>query len=186
MRTLATDPAASVIPGESDLHTQTHLNYTGVLFIHRWEAAANTWCQFFNYVRIYDVQTVSLQSAISHILPCHARSDGGYSVVFTLASTLSKQHPSATAAGGLRRSRAVGRCINETLMAEMTKSSLDSLHKSISISTSCQHPQLLLAQPPARVGTVGQGHMQVNGVGRWRGGGMPSVWTLPVSCWGEC
>lgn len=111
---------------------------------------------------------------MSRIRPCHAGFDGGYSVVHTLASTLSEQHPSATAAGGRRRSRAVGRCVNETLMAEMTKSSLDSPHKSISSSTPRQHPQLLLAQPPARVGTVGRGHMQVNGVERWRGG-TPSV-----------
>lgn len=110
----------------------------------------------------------------SHIRPRRAGLGGGYSVAHTLASTLSERHPSATAAGGPWRSRAVGRCVNETLMAEMTKSSLDSLHKAISISTPCQHPQLLLAQPPARVGTVGQGHMQVNGVERWRGG-TPSV-----------
>lgn len=111
---------------------------------------------------------------MSHIRACHARFGGGCSVVHTLAATLSERHPSAPAAGGPRRSRAVGRCINETLMAEMTKSSLDSLLMSISTSTPCQHPRLLLAQPPARVGTGGRGHMQVNGVERWRGG-TPSV-----------
>lgn len=135
---------------------------------------------------MFDSKSTVRINLISHKRPCRIGSDGGYSVVRTLASTLSEQHPSATAAGGLRRSRAVGRCINETLMAEMTKSSRVSLYKSISISTLCQHPQLLLAQPPARVGTVGRGHMQVNGIGSWSGGGARHLSELCPIAAGEC